>query len=149
MSLTPGFSNEEIVAAVEEFLAVPHGMKRVWLARQPFSRDQLYRWRSGYLGGDIDRGLVPRHPVVVSKKAVNRVVELERELARERQAHAEQVDRLRREADKLREENSSLLAGGAALGKAIGLLRAASAQEPVTGGPTSTCSAATSPSASS
>ena len=63
MTITPGFTAEEITGFVRAYLKVPHGFKGEWLREQPFTKDQMRRWRQAYFGGDLERGLVPRqHP---------------------------------------------------------------------------------------
>lgn len=116
MSLTPGFTNDEIVDAVEEFLSLRHGEKTAWFVGKRFSEHQFRRWRLAYMAGTIDRGLVPRHASDVTNFGSNRIRELERELKRARLKHAEEVG-------KLRAENEALQEGTVALGKAIGFLQ--------------------------
>ena len=130
MTLTPGFTNEEIIDAVEEYLSLRHGQKTGWLAGQRFSKDQLHRWRMAYLAGTIDRGLVPRHATGMTNFGAARIRELERELTQARREHAQQID-------KLRSENAALQEGTVALGKAIGFLQnTLGVQEPSTTEPT-------------
>ena len=116
MSLTPGFTNDEIVEAVEEYLSIRHGEKAAWFDGKPFSEHQLRRWRLAYLAGTIDRSLVPRHASDVTNFGSNRIRELERELKQARLKHAEELG-------KLRAENEALQEGTVALGKAIGFLQ--------------------------
>lgn len=60
MSLTPGFSSEEIRGYVWEYLDLPQGSKEGWLEGKPFTRAQFHRWRKAFVSGDMERGLVPR-----------------------------------------------------------------------------------------
>ena len=73
------------------------------------------RLRRGYLYGDLDRGLIPRHAVSVSVNESAEFQRLEMLLAAERAARAQ-------EQVAAREEIARLHAVNEALGKAIGLL---------------------------
>lgn len=129
MSLSPGFTEQEIIDAVEQYIALPWGTKTEWLSKQRFSRDQLQRWRAAYAGGDIGRSLVPRQTTSMDRVAVGRVRDLQQELAA-----------VRAEADKLRAEVEALRDGNVALGKAIGFLHETFVHEPEASSPTTPAS---------
>ena len=104
------YSVDQKVALVEQYICLPHGSRRAWLADRGISGNMMTRWRHAYLLGDIASGARPR---VVDRKQViqatvqaqerimgknieayqvllrqkdERIAQLERELARERQA---------------------------------------------------------------
>jgi transposase-like protein len=121
MSITVGYSVDEIRAFVEEYEAQPRGTKGQWLEGQPVSAGQLHRWRRTLVLGDLDRGLVPREAGLMvsspnSRGPVNRVRSAQ-------QAQQAEVDRLQARVRELEATNE-------ALGKAIGLLHSRSEQEP-------------------
>ncbi|WP_044506319.1 hypothetical protein [Gordonia sp. KTR9] len=113
--MSPGYTVEEIAGFVREYLALPHGQKKVWLRSKPFSRDQMVRWRRKYLAGDLERGLLPRNEVTRAD-AIRRVMAAEEKLAAAPRSHAEELAALRTQI-------ATLESGNAALGRAIGLLR--------------------------
>ena len=125
MSISAGFTVEEIRRFVHEYQVQPHGQKGRWLAASGVPLSRLRRWRVAVFEGDLDRGLIPREgsPMTVSPGARN-AVELAR--AREREAHEAEVARLNERIRELEGTND-------ALGKAIGLLHAMSedSHEPV------------------
>lgn len=122
MSMSAGFTTEEITAYVEEYLDLPHGRKHVWLEGKPFSLWQMRRWRRAYLAGDLERGLVPRVHAN-HREAARRARAAEEELAAERSRYVAELAR--------RDEQIAILeAGNVALGKAIGLLHRMPRQEP-------------------
>lgn len=123
MTVSAGFTREEIREFVHAYELQPHGCKGSWLAAQGVPYGRFKRWRAAVFEGDLERGLVPREgiPVTVHHSGRKR---LEQQRARERQAQEAEVGRLR---DRVRE----LEAVNEALGKAIGLLHQLSEQEPV------------------
>lgn len=112
--MAPGFTVEEMTAYVEEYLALPHGQKALWLQDKPFSKYQIIQWRRSYLAGDLGRGLVPRQGG--GAHAARRALAAEKELAASQRDHEAEVARLQ-------ERIALLEAGNSALGKAIGLLQ--------------------------
>jgi hypothetical protein len=122
VSISAGYTADEIREFVHEYTAQPFGRKAEWLAEQAVSYDRLRRWRSAVFGGDLDRGLIPRDSGGVSITPGQRAA-LERHLARERAEHAAEVERLNERIRELEEVSG-------ALGKAIGLLHLMSEQEP-------------------
>ena len=137
MTVTPGFTADEIARFVRAYLELPYGTKTAWLKEQPFSKSQFWRWRDAYLSGDLERGLVPR-----SRSSQNaglaKAKAAEEELVRVQQAAREQIDALVRAHElELVERDAQikmLKAGNVALGKAIGLLQNLSLQEPENAG---------------
>lgn len=118
MSISPGYTDEEIRALVYEYERQPHGRKSAWLAERSIGRSRFVRWRLAVHEGDIERGLIPRESVRVSGQPSERARAATRDAARE-QRIAELEDQVQR----LQEANE-------ALGKAIGLLHKLSEQEP-------------------
>ena len=128
MSISPGFTTEQIREFVHRYELTPHGQKAVWLAHQGVSYDRLRRWRSAVFDGDLDRGLIPREGGVVTVPPEKRTG-IERQRARERAAQEAEVARLTARVRELEQTNE-------ALGKAIGLLHQMSEQEPTESRPT-------------
>ncbi len=125
MSISAGYSAEQIREFVHQYTAQPYGRKAEWLATQGVSYDRLRRWRLAVFDGDLDRGLVPRDGgLVVKKIPPGQRAALERHRAKERVEHEAEVERLNARIRELEETNG-------ALGKAIGLLHSMSEQEPV------------------
>jgi hypothetical protein len=122
MTVSAGFTAEEIREFVHEYQLVPYGQKGVWLAERGFSRHRLSRWRSAVFEGDLERGLFPREGSGMTVPAGKRTA-FEKGRAAERAAHDVEVARLNARIVELEETNG-------ALGKAIGLLHAMNAQEP-------------------
>lgn len=122
VSISAGFTAEEIREFVHEYAVQPFGQKSAWLAGQGVSYPRLRRWRAAVFEGDLDRGLVPRDSGGVSLTPGQRA-ELERHHAKERVQHEAELARLSARIHELEETN-------AALGKAIGLLHKVSEQEP-------------------
>lgn len=126
MTITPGFTAEEIVGFVRAYEQVPHGFKGVWLKEQSFSVDQFRRWRRAYDAGDLERGLVPRQmPSRAASAKRARIAEDEVERVRaearmeiEELKAAHLVELASRDA-----QITMLEAGNVTLGKAIGLLQ--------------------------
>ena len=136
MTVTPGFTAEEIAGFVRAYLSVPYGSKGAWLREQPFSRDQMYRWREAYLSGDLERGLVPRERS--SKEGwpsgLVRAKAAEEELVRVQEKARKDMAALRRDHElemaKKDAQITMLEEGTKTLGKAIGLLQNLSLQGP-------------------
>ena len=122
MSISPGFTAEEIREVVHEYQMQPQGRKGAWLAGRGVSYWQLRKWRSAVFEGDLDRGLIPREggPMTIPP---GKRTSLERQRARERALHEAEVTRLSARVRELEATNE-------ALGKAIGLLHALSEEEP-------------------
>lgn len=122
MSISAGFTAEEIREFVLEYQAQPYGSKTSWLERQGVSDWRLRRWREAVFEGDLDRGLIPREgsPMTVSASRRNSIA---RTRAAERVAHDAEVAKLNARVRELEQTNE-------ALGKAIGLLHQMSEQEP-------------------
>ena len=122
MSISMGFTTEQIREFVHDYQVQPFGQKAIWLEGRGVSYGRLRRWRSAVFDGDIDRGLIPREGGQMTVPPDKRSA-LERYRARERAAHQAEVARLNARVRELEETN-------AALGKAIGLLQSMSEQEP-------------------
>ena len=122
MSISAGFTAEEIREFVHEYQVQPCGQKGPWLAARGVSYGRLRRWRAVVFEGDLDRGLIPREGSPVTVAPGTRTA-LERARAREREAHEAEVARL---TARIRELEGT----SDALGKAIGLLHAMSELEP-------------------
>ena len=122
MSISAGFTTEEIREFVHEYEVQGYGQKGAWLAGRGVSYDQLRRWRAAVFGGDLDRGLIPREGSPVTVPPGTRTA-LERTRARERAAHETEIARLTARIRELEGTND-------ALGKAIGLLHVMSEHEP-------------------
>jgi len=124
VSISVGFTADEIREFVHQYTAQPYGEKGAWLAARGVSYDRLSRWRLAVFDGDLDRGLVPRDSSPVKKIPPGQRAALERHHAKERAEHQAEVERLNARIHELEETNG-------ALGKAIGLLHSMNEQEPV------------------
>lgn len=122
MTVSAGFSAEEIREFVHQYELQPHGQRLAWLAGQKVSYRQFRRWRAAVFEGDLDRGLIPRHGSAMTIPPSQRT-SLEKQRARERAAHEAEIARLQARVKELEDTND-------ALGKAIGLLHQLSEQEP-------------------
>lgn len=122
MSISPGFTSEEIREFVHEYHSLPKGHKGPWLAARPVSYHTLMRWRDAVYGGDLDRGLIPREGSHMTVPPGKRTA-LEKARAAERAAHAAEVAQLNARVRELEDTNDLL-------GKAIGLLHAMSEEDP-------------------
>ncbi len=136
VSISPGFTAEEIREFVHEYQVQPYGGKGAWLVGRGVSYDRFRRWRAAVFEGDLDRGLIPREGSGVTVSSAARTA-LERRRAEERAAHDAEVARLTTRVRELEQANE-------ALGKAIGLLHAMSEHEPAST-PTTTDPADSSP----
>jgi hypothetical protein len=126
MSISLGFTTEQIREFVHWHEVQPYGQKASWLEQQGVSYDRLRRWRSTVFDGDLDRGLVPREGGVVTRP--EKRTGIERQRARERAAQERELARLNARVRELEQTND-------ALGKAIGLLHQMSEQEPAASRP--------------
>jgi hypothetical protein len=122
MSISAGFTPSEIRELVIDYQLLPYGQKGPWLAAQGVSDRQFRRWQATVFGGDLDRGLIPREGGGMTVPPAKRTA-----LAK---ADAAKQDRDEAELAQLRERVGELEATNEALGKAIGLLHAMSAEEP-------------------
>ena len=129
MTISPGFTAAEIRELVHEYQLQPHGRKGSWLAARAVSYRCLRRWQAAVFEGDLDRELIPRQGSPVTIPPSMRTA-LEKERARERAAHEDEVARLTARVHELEDVND-------VLGKAIGLLHTMNAHEPA-GTPTTT-----------
>ena len=120
MSITPGYTDDQIRDFVYEYERKPHGIKYDWLKSQGVSRQKLRRWRDAIFEGDLERGLVPRENYSAKRAAVER-----RMIAAHQSKEAIENERLRARVQELEAANE-------ALGKAIGLLHQLNEQEPDT-----------------
>lgn len=123
MSISPGYTDEEIRALVHEYGLVPHGGKSAWLVERGVSRRRMERWRSAVYDGDLARGLIPTEQGGAPGMPASARTALERARAREIAEHRAEVERLQRRIGELEAAND-------VLGKAIGLLHEMSGQEP-------------------
>ncbi|ULN43378.1 hypothetical protein MI149_10070 [Mycolicibacterium crocinum] len=121
VSISPGFSTEEVVELVAEYHRQPWGQKGVWLAEKGFSSDRMRRWQSALFDGDLDRGLVPR-------EGGRRTPQGKRiSMAKQRDAR---IARDEAEIARLQARVRELEASNELLGKAIGLLHEMNVNEP-------------------
>ena len=128
MSISAGFTSEQIRELVLAYEVQPHGTKKAWLKDQGVSYDRFSRWRCAVFDGDLDLGLIPREGGGVSVPPDKRAG-IVRQRARERAAQEAEVAKLTARVRELEQTNE-------ALGKAIGLLHQMSEQEPDAKGPT-------------
>ena len=122
MSISAGFTADEIREFVLEYQALPQGRKGPWLSARGVPYERLRRWRAAVFEGDLDRGLIPREGSGMTVSPGKRTA-LEKERARERAAQEAEVAKLTARVRELEGTNE-------ALGKAIGLLHAMNEQEP-------------------
>ena len=122
MSISPGFTSAEMVELVHEYHLQPHGQKATWLINRGLTYHRLRRWRESLYEGDLDRGLIPREGSYVSTPPVKRTA-MAKTRAAEVARHEAELARLQARGRELEQTNE-------ALGKAIGLLHARSAEEP-------------------
>lgn len=128
MTVSRGYTSDEIRGFIAEYDTIPFGKKLLWVEEQSFTKWQLYRWMQASLSGDLDRGLVPRENGTMSipsrrktrsqPMTPNRDKDLAALLAaKEKELAAKDVE-INRQADQIHrlEEATD------ALGKAIGLL---------------------------
>ena len=121
MSISPGFTAEQIREFVFAYEHQRHGTKAVWLKEQGISYERLKRWRDTIIVGDLDRGLVPREGSAMTSRPRRRLAA----------QHCDAQDQ-QAEVEKLNQRVQELEATNEALGKAIGLLHKLNEQEPGT-----------------
>ena len=122
MSISAGFTADEIREFVLEYQALPQGRKGPWLSARGVPYERLRRWRAAVFEGDLDRALIPREGSPMTIPPSNRT-SIARARAAERAAHDAEVAKLNARVRELEQTNE-------ALGKAIGLLHQRSEQEP-------------------
>lgn len=125
MSISPGYTDDEIRELVCTFEVQPYGTKAQWLKEQAIGYNQMRRWRRAVFDGDLDRGLVPRKDGGMRTPGVDR-----REKVRTYSADAQRIAELEKQVAELQSSNSKLEATNDALGKAIGLLHELNAHGP-------------------
>lgn len=136
MTVTVGYSVEEIRAYLTEYDMLPFGQKGKWVDTQPFSRKQLYKWMRALVVGDLDHGLVPRQNGTMSypsrRKKMTEALTSDRERVLMDELAAKEKDLAAKEAELARqsEEIYRLEETASTLGKAIGLLHARNVSEP-------------------
>lgn len=122
MTVTAGWTAEEIREFVFQYELMPYGSKGAWLAERGVSQRRLARWRDAVHLGDVQRGLLPREDGPMGDSVNRRRVQAHA-LEAERAAQAAQLAALQARVDELEAVND-------ALGKAIGLLHQMSGHEP-------------------
>jgi len=128
MSISAGFTADEIREFVLEYQALPQGRKGPWLSARGVPYERLRRWRAAVFEGDLDRALIPREGSPMTIPPSNRT-SIARARAAERAAHDAEVAKLNARVRELEQTNETL-------GKAIGLLHQMSEQEPAVNQPT-------------
>ena len=141
MSISAGFTADEIREFVLEYQALPQGRKGPWLSARGVPYERLRRWRAAVFEGDLDRALIPREGSPMTIPPSNRT-SIARARAAERAAHDAEVAKLSARVRELEQTNE-------ALGKAIGLLHQMSEQEPAATSTTSDPSSSSKPRTSS
>lgn len=121
MSISAGYTREQVQELVYAYEHQPHGSKGAWLKDRGISYDRFRRWRLAVVDGDVARGLVPREssPMVSPPR---RHAAAQHCNGQEQQV---EIGRLARRVQELQATNE-------ALGKAIGLLHLLNEQEPDT-----------------
>jgi hypothetical protein len=122
MSISPGFTVAEIREFVVDYHLLPYGQKGAWLAGRGVSHRQMMRWQATVFAGDLDRGLIPREGGGMTVPPAKRTARSKAHVAKQ-DGDADELTRLRARVGELEATNE-------ALGKAIGLLHAMSAEEP-------------------
>lgn len=122
MTVSMGFTAEEIREFVFEYERQPFGTKTAWLAGRGVPHHRLSRWRRAVFDGDVDRALIPRQGSAMATSPTKRSA-LQRQRDKEQAAHDAEVAALSKRVKELEETNE-------ALGKAIGLLHSMNVQEP-------------------
>lgn len=126
MSITPGYTNDEIRELVYHYDRQPYGTKGTWVQAHNLSRSTLNRWRAAVYDGNLDHGLVPRDTRTMdsSSPAARRAI------ARHQHDKDRRIAELEKRIAELEESNKTFQRSNDALGKAIGLLHEISAQGP-------------------
>lgn len=117
MTVSPGFTADEIRGFVEEYACLEHGSKGAWLTAHSISRWRMSRWVRAYHYGDLDSGLIPRKGARITMRSTKLQAERALEAANAR------IASLEAKVHELEQVND-------VLGKAIGLLHDLNAQEP-------------------
>ena len=120
MSISPGFTDDEIRDLVYAYEQQPYGTKTAWLQTQPFTEHMLRRWQAAVYGGDLERALIPREDGGVSTEHARRRREVRSGHDARRAARIAELESRVRELEETNE----------ALGKAIGLLHKLNEHEP-------------------
>jgi hypothetical protein len=129
LSISPGYTATEICELVFEYKGLSHGSKAGWLAERGLTGRRMGRWRDSVLGGDLDKGLIPREGSAVKRSPAEQT-SIARRRAAEQAAHADEVRQLNTRIRELEQSNGRLTQANDALGKAIGLLHERNAHEP-------------------
>ena len=122
MSISPGFTNDEIRDLVYAYEQQPYGTKTAWLETQAFTEHMFRRWQAAVYGGDLERALIPRDDEGVSTEHAKR----RRDAKGNSQRDAQRAARITELETRVRELEGT----NEALGKAIGLLHKMNEQEP-------------------
>lgn len=94
MTVTPGFTAEDITGFVREYLDVPRGSRDEWLREQPFTKQQMHRWRQAYFDGDLEQGQVS-HQSSSGAQGIAKAEAAEKELLRAQEKAQEELAALR------------------------------------------------------
>jgi hypothetical protein len=108
----PRLNTEQKRALVMEFLAVPRGERKNWLADQEVPARSVYLWRQQLVEGAMETGMIPRRGVLVSETENKEILRLHRE-----------IDRLRTQLEKAEKSAESQSRAIDVLGKAIEFLQ--------------------------
>lgn len=119
MSISPGYTNEEIREFVYQYEDQPWGTRQDWLNSQGVSNKRFRRWRDAIYDGDLGRGLIPRQSSPMTSPSQRRF------MAMQNKDQEAENERLRKRVRELEQANETL-------GKAIGLLHQLNEQEPGT-----------------
>ncbi len=125
MSISPGYTDDEVRDFVYEYERQPWGTKRKWLDAQRIGIGTFRRWRRTVFDGDLDTGLIPREDGGMKTPGPSRREHVVLDAAKSRR-----IAELEKQIADLQNANSKLEASNDALGKAIGLLHELNAQEP-------------------
>lgn len=124
MSISPGYTNQEITELVHTYDSQRHGTRGQWLKDHDLTHDRMRRWRRAVYDGDLDIGLIPREGSSVQSTNPNR-----RATAHSEAAKSRRISQLEARIAELEATNTSLTVSNEALGKAIGLLHEITAPE--------------------
>lgn len=117
MSVTPGYTDQEIIEYVHAYDCAPHGTKQHYLTEHGLTNDRMRRWRRIVYDGNIDKGLDPRNT-----KGMNTSNPKRRSTAELESKRAQRIAELEGRITELEDANTVLRNSNEALGKAIGLL---------------------------
>ena len=130
MAIYRGYTPEEQIGLVLEYLALPHGTKAQWLEEHNLNARSISQLKRAYFAGDLERHLVPRTMEGMKDKPPARLLTLESE----NKALKKRLATLEKKLDQADQVNE-------VLGKAIGLVeRFCDADEPTEAKPTTTTS---------